>query len=194
MKKIVLSVAVVLLHLPSFMRAQAEPFIGQIAFVPYNFAPRGWAECNGQLLSIAQNTALFSLLGTTYGGNGTTNFALPDMRGRMLIHNGQGAGLSPRQLGQTGGSENVTLTQNQMPVHNHTVNAVSTDGDDASPTGNLPANTKTLDKEYSTANANTTMKGTMVNSAGGGQPHENMSPFLTMKCIIALQGVFPTRD
>ncbi len=172
----------------------ADPFLGQIAFVPYNFAPRGWAECNGQLLSIAQNTALFSLLGTTYGGNGQTTFALPDMRGRSLVDDGQGPSLQNYTIGEMAGQESVTLTTNEMPAHNHILNAVTADGNEASPTGNVPANTKTLDKEYSSATPNTTMKNTMVANAGGNQPHENRSPYLVMKCIIALQGIYPPRD
>lgn len=175
------------------LKAQSEPFLGQIAFVPYNRAPNGWADCNGQLLSIAQNQALFSLLGTTYGGNGTTNFALPDMRGRVLVSQGQGPGISQNYLiGEIGGTETVTLTQQQMPVHSHTVNAVTAEGNQNTPTGNLPADTKLLDKEYSDTTANTTMKATMVNPAGGSQPHENRPPFVTMRCIIALQGIYPS--
>ncbi|OCA79621.1 phage tail protein [Chryseobacterium contaminans] len=178
------------------MKAQgSEPFLGQIAFVPYNFAPQGWAECNGQIMSIAQNTALFSLLGTTYGGNGTTTFALPDMRGKVLIHNGQNPGTGTTYiLGETGGVENVTLTVSQMPAHNHTVNAVTAEGNQNVPTGSLPANTKVLDKEYSDAPADTTMKSTMVNPTGGNQPHENRQPYITLKCIIALSGIFPSHS
>ncbi|MGH1519609.1 phage tail protein [Chryseobacterium sp. JK1] len=178
------------------VKAQAtEPFLGQIAFVPYNFPPKNWAECNGQLLPIAQNTALFSLLGTTYGGNGTTNFALPDMRGRMVVHNGQApGGPTTYTMGQTGGSESVTLTVTQMPAHSHTVNAVTSEGNQNIPTGSLPADTKILDKEYSNAIANTTMNSTMISNAGGNQPHENRPPFITLKCIIALQGVYPTQN
>ncbi|WP_234110375.1 MULTISPECIES: phage tail protein [Chryseobacterium] len=178
---------------PVSMKAQAsEPFIGQIAFVAFNFAPVGWAECNGQILSIAQNTALFSLLGTTYGGNGTTTFALPDMRGRILVHNGQGPGLSNYVQGQVGGVESVTLTPSEMPAHTHTINAVTSEGNQNVPTNALPANTKLLDKEYSDAATNTTMKATMVNPAGGNLPHTNIQPYLTLKCIIALQGIFPS--
>ncbi|MCW3160348.1 phage tail protein [Chryseobacterium oryctis] len=177
------------------LKAQAsEPFLGQIAFVPYNFVPKYWAPCNGQLLSIAQNTALFALLGTTYGGNGTTTFALPDMRGRVLVHEGQApGGATNYTMGQSGGAESVTLLVTQMPAHSHTVNAVTSEGNQNTPTGNLPADTKTLDKEYSDANANTTMKASMINTAGGSQPHENRPPFVTLKCIIALQGIFPSQ-
>ncbi|MBW8359327.1 MAG: tail fiber protein [Weeksellaceae bacterium] len=175
------------------LKAQAaSPFLGQIAFVPYAQVPTGWASCSGQLLPIAQNTALFSLIGTMYGGNGQTTFALPDMRGRVLISEGQGPGLSPYVVGEIGGSESVTLTTPQMPAHTHTVNAVSSEGNQNSPTGNLPADTKTLDKEYSDATANTTMKATAISPAGGNLPHENRPPFITLRCIIALQGVYPS--
>src|SRR6185295_12464655 len=117
----------------------SEPFIGMIVMFAGNFAPRNWAFCNGQLLSIAQNTALFSILGTTYGGDGRTTFALPDLRGRVPIHPGQGPGTSNYSLGQQGGVENVTVTQNQLPAHSHGVNAVAQGGNQASPVGNLPA-------------------------------------------------------
>lgn len=180
---------------PSLKAQASEPFLGQIAFVPYNFVPKNWASCDGQLLSIAQNTALFSLLGTTYGGNGTTTFALPDMRGRVLVHNGQApGGPTTYTMGQTGGTESVTLLITQMPAHSHTVNAVTAEGNQNSPTNSLPADTKILDKEYSDATANTTMKSTMVNNTGGSQPHENRPPFITLKCIISLVGVFPSQN
>ncbi|RXM40640.1 phage tail protein [Chryseobacterium sp. CH21] len=180
----------------SSLKAQAsDPYLGQIAFVPYNFVPKNWASCDGQLLSIAQNQALFSLLGTTYGGNGTTTFALPDMRGRVLVHNGQApGGPTTYTMGQTGGTESVTLLVTQMPAHSHTVNAVTAEGNQNSPTNSLPADTKVLDKEYSDAAANTTMKSTMVNNTGGSQPHENRPPFITLKCIISLVGVFPSQN
>lgn len=179
----------------SFFKAQAsDPYLGQIAFVPYNFVPKNWAACNGQLLPIAQNQALFSLLGTTYGGNGTTTFALPDMRGRVLVHEGQApGGPTSYTMGQMGGTESVTLLVTQMPAHSHTVNAVTSEGNQNTPTNNLPADSKVLDKEYSDANANTTMKSTMVNPTGGTQPHENRPPFVTLKCIISLVGVYPSQ-
>jgi len=193
MKKIILS-AVLFLSVANLKAQATEPFLGQIAFVPYNFAPRNWAECNGQLMSIAQNTALFSLLGTQYGGNGQTNFALPDMRGRVLIGDGSGPGLSPYTMGETGGEESHTLTINEMPAHNHQVNAVTAEGNQNIPTASLPANTKALDKEYSNAAANTQMSPLMINPSGGSQPHENRQPYLVLKCIIALQGIFPSRN
>lgn len=180
---------------PALKAQGSEPFLGQIAFVPYNFAPNGWAECNGQTMSIAQNQALFSLLGTTYGGDGITTFALPDMRGRVLVHNGQApGGPTNYTIGQTGGVESVTLTVAQMPAHNHTVNAVTAEGNQNIPTGSLPANTKILDKEYSDTTTDTTMKSTMLNNTGGNQAHENRQPFLTLKCIIALNGIFPSHN
>lgn len=180
---------------PALKAQGSEPFLGQIAFVPYTFAPNGWAECNGQILPIAQNQALFSLLGTTYGGNGTTNFALPDMRGRVLIHNGQSASSGTAYtLGEVGGVEGVTLTVTQMPAHSHSVNAVTAEGNQNVPTGSLPANTKVLDKEYSDAATDTVMKSNMIGNTGGNQPHENRQPYLTLKCIIALNGIFPSHN
>ena len=176
------------------IKAQAEPFIGQIAFVAFNFAPVGWAECNGQLLPINQNQALFSLLGTMYGGNGQTTFALPDMRGRVLVHAGTGTGLSPKAQGQMGGAETHTLITNEMPVHSHVVKATSDEGNANLATGAVPANTKALDKEYSTGtNLDVTMNQQMVGVAGGSQPHNNMQPYLALKCIIATQGIYPSR-
>lgn len=191
MKKIIIAAALFLSV--SNLKAQAEPYLGQIAFVAFNFAPRGWADCDGQLLSIAQNTALFSLLGTTYGGNGQTTFALPDMRGRVLIDDGQGPGLSQYSSGQKGGVETHALTLNEMPVHNHMINAVTAEGNQNVPTASLPANTKVLDKEYSDATPDTQMASNMISPAGGSQPHNNMQPYLTLKCIIALQGIYPSR-
>lgn len=196
MKKLLLAGVLVMGILSSsLVKAQgSDPFLGQIAFVPYNFVPRNWAACNGQLLQISQNQALFALLGTMYGGNGTTNFALPDMRGRVLVHEGQApGGPTNYTMGQNGGAESVTLLVTQMPAHSHTVNAVTTEGNQNSPNGNLPADTKTLDKEYSDANGNATMKSTMINPTGGNQAHENRPPFITLKCIISLQGIFPSQ-
>lgn len=179
----------------SFGKTKAQDgFIGEIRMFAGNFAPKNWAFCQGQILSIAQNTALFSILGTTYGGNGTTTFALPDLSGRVPVGVGQGPGLTLRQLGEINGTETVTLTTAQMPMHNHTVNAVTTEGNQNLPTGNLPANTKTLDKEYSDANTNTTMKSTMVNPSGGSQPFSVMQPSLGMNYIICLYGVYPARN
>ena len=179
----------------SMGKTKAQDFIiGEIRMFAGNFAPKGWAFCQGQLLPIAQNQALFSLLGTTYGGDGMTSFALPDLRGRVPVGFGQGPGLSNRVIGEQFGSELVTLNINQMPSHNHTVNAVTTEGNQNLPTNSLPANTKALVKEYSDANANTTMKATMVNPTGGNQPFGVTQPSLGVNFIIALQGIYPSRN
>ena len=173
----------------------ATPFIGEIVLFAGNFAPRNWAFCNGQLLSIAQNTALFSILGTTYGGNGTTTFALPDLRSRVPIHAGQGPGLSNYALGQMGGVENVTLTQSQLPAHNHTVNAVASGGNQASPAGNLPTVESTgTSLDYSNSAANTTMNPATIGNTGGNQPVSIVQPYTTLNYIIALAGIFPARN
>lgn len=170
----------------------SEPFIGQLMLVPYNFAPRGWAFCNGQLLSIAQNTALFSLLGTTYGGDGVTTFALPDLRGRAALSSGQGPGLQNYDLGQVGGTETVTLTTAEMPAHNHGVSAVEDDAVAALPTNALLANITPAG--YSSSPTNTTMSPAMIQMAGRSLPHENRSPYLTLNYVIALEGIFPSRN
>lgn len=196
MKKNILSCALLFsMASTSFIKAQAEPFLGQIAYVAFNFAPYGWLPCEGQILPIAQYQALYSLLGNTYGGDGQATFGLPDMRGRTVISEGKNPNNpTTYQRGQMGGSESVTLSLNQMPLHNHGVSAVTGEGNQSVPTGNLPANTKVLDKEYSDATADTKMKQTMIDPAGGSQPHENRSPYLTLKCIIAINGVYPTRQ
>lgn len=173
----------------------ATPFIGQITLFAGNFPPRNWAFCNGQLLSIAQNTALFSILGTTYGGNGQTTFGLPDLRGRVPIHPGQGPGLSSYQLGQQSGTENVTLLTNQLPAHTHAVNAVANGGNQASPTGNLPAIESTgTSLDYSNAAATGQMSPGMIATTGGNQPVPVVQPYQCINFIIALQGIFPSRN
>lgn len=173
----------------------ATPFLGEIRMVAFNYAPYGWALCNGQLLSISQNTALFALLGTMYGGDGVTTFALPDLRGRVPIHYGQGSGLSVYTEGQKGGVEKVTLTQNQMPAHSHGVNAVAAGGNQASPAGNLPAIESTgTSLDYSSNAPDAPMNSAMIGSAGGGQPVSIMQPYLVVNFVIALTGVFPSRN
>jgi microcystin-dependent protein len=156
-----------------------------------NFAPRNWAFCNGQLMAIAQNTALFSLLGTTYGGNGQTTFALPDLRGRVPIHFGQGPGLSSYALGQTGGVESVTLIQQQIPQHNHSLACSSDDPNAGSPKNNFPAAVST--PIYSTT-SNASMASNAIGIAGGSQPHENRPPLLTINYCICVAGIFPSRN
>ena len=175
----------------------ATPFIGQITMFAGNFAPRNYAFCNGQILSIAQNTALFSILGTTYGGNGQTTFALPDLRGRVPIQPGQGPGLSNYSLGQQAGTETTTLLVNNLPAHNHpatvTSNASSGSASDTVPTGNFLA----ADNQYKNT-SNTTLNASAVTvtvgPSGGGQPFNNVQPYLCINFIIGLQGIFPSRN
>lgn len=178
----------------------AEPFIGQIIMFGGNFAIRGYAFCSGQLLAIAQNTALFSILGTTYGGNGQTTFALPDLRGRVPIHFGQGPGLSPYDLGQQAGSENVTLLSNQMPQHNHLINASEGNGSAQAPgsgflaAGIVPSQGNAAVSNYRTSSDGTTLNASSVSLAGGNQPHPNLQPYLCLNFLIALEGIFPSRN
>lgn len=170
----------------------SEPFVGEIRMVGFNFAPRGWATCDGQILSIAQNTALFSLLGTTYGGNGQTTFALPDLRGRVPIHQGQGLGLSLRTIGEVAGVENHTLNGNEMPMHNHLVSANNEGSTTGRPGGAVPSVSGS--NIYAGSGDGTTMNPQMIGLAGGSQPHNNMQPFLVINFIIALEGIYPSRN
>lgn len=170
-----------------------DQFLGEIRPVGFNFAPTGWALCNGQLLPISQYTALFSLLGTYYGGNGTTNFALPDLRGRVVIDQGNGPGLSPYVIGEMDGVETVTLLTTQMPAHTHAVNAENDIGDNTSPANNFSAESANRNNEYSTT-ANTTMNPQAIGPAGGNLPHDNIQPYLVVNYVIALQGIYPQRQ
>ena len=171
------------------------PFIGMIIIFAGNFEITGWAFCNGQMLSIAQNQALFALLGTTYGGNGQTTFALPDLRGRTPIGMGQAPGLSNIVIGQVSGVENITLTQNQMPAHTHQLTGSSLAGNTSLPSGALPANTGTLDKEYTNlTTANVAMNTNIISTAGGSQAFSIRNPYLGVNYLIALQGIFPSRN
>jgi microcystin-dependent protein len=189
----------------------SEPFFGEINLFAGNFAPRGWALCQGQLLSISQNTALFALLGTTYGGNGTTTFGLPDLRGRAIVGAGQGSGLSNYTLGELAGSETVSLALNQTPVHSHAISATATLGaqsgnaNQQQPAANrvpaIPTIGTTVGlKLYSTQPPDTDIEGAQIGGnldlggAGGSQPHNNVQPFLALNYIIALQGIFPSRN
>jgi microcystin-dependent protein len=174
--------------------AQAsDPFIGQLMLVGFNFCPVGWAPAQGQLLSIAQNTALFSLLGTYYGGDGQTSFALPDLRGRVPIGVGQGPGLSPRQLGEAGGEEQVALTVQQMPSHVHALFGSSQNANAVSPSGALPAAKLRTTLYQSGGDPDVQLHPGAIGAKGGGQPHENMQPYLALTWCIALQGVYPSR-
>ena len=168
----------------------AQPYVGEIRMFGGNFAPAGWMFCAGQLLSIADNDTLFNLIGTTYGGDGQTTFALPDLRGRVPIHQGQGPGLSNYVLAQTGGVESVTLTVNQIPIHTHTPNASNTGASD-NPANNFWANS-TTGKPYSAAPPAIQMNPSTISSTGGSQPHDNMIPFLCVSYIISLFGIFPS--
>lgn len=167
-----------------------EPFLGQIIMFAGNFAPRGWAFCDGTLLSIAQNSALFSLLGTTYGGDGRTTFALPDLRGRVPVHPGQGPGLSNYTLGQQGGNETTTLTANNLPAHTHPLQAVSSGQSDDSPAGNVLAQADI----YGPGPTNVTLAAGSVGPAGESQPVANLQPYTCITAIIALEGVYPSRN
>jgi len=174
-----------------------EPFLAEIRFFPYNFVPGGFEPCDGQLLPINQNQALFSLLGTTYGGDGRTTFGLPDMQGRMPMHDGAGPGLTSRPLGARGGVESVTLSVDQMPSHSNNLQASSTFGNSLDPAGNVLAtgNHPKYQEMYSTSNQNLVpMHASSIDSTGGDQAHDNMPPFLAVKCGIAVQGIFPSRN
>jgi microcystin-dependent protein len=169
----------------------ADPFVAEIRIFPFNFAPRGWAWCDGQLLPLSQNTALFSLLGTTYGGNGKSNFALPDLQGRAPMHPGQGPGLSLHDLGETGGSETVSLLESEMPSHSHQFRATADDDDSTLPGSHYYGQLSIL---YAPGNSpQVSMAPETLAPAGGDQPHNNMQPYLTFYFCIALQGVFPPR-
>jgi microcystin-dependent protein len=172
----------------------ADPFVAEIRIFPFNFAPRGWAWCDGQLLPLSQNTALFSLLGTTYGGNGKSNFALPDLQGRAPMHPGQGPGLSLHDLGETGGSETVSLLESEIPAHSHALGAQNVAlGGAVSPVGNV-LNRPASGNLYGSVNPTiVTMAPEGITPAGGDQPHNNLQPYLTFYFCIALQGVFPPR-
>ncbi|HEY0012864.1 MAG TPA: tail fiber protein [Allosphingosinicella sp.] len=172
----------------------ADPFVAEIRIVPFNFAPKGWAWCDGQLLPISQNTALFSLLGTTYGGNGKSNFALPDLQGRAPMHPGQGPGLSLHDLGETGGSDTVTLLESEMPFHTHQMGAQTVPlGSVATPAGNSFTRPASGNLFNVLSPQVVPMAPQTLTPVGGDQPHNNMQPYLTCYFNIALQGVFPPR-
>jgi microcystin-dependent protein len=173
----------------------ADPFVAEIRIFPFNFAPKGWAWCDGQLMPLSQNTALFSLLGTTYGGDGKSTFALPDLQGRAPMHPGQGPGLSLHDLGETGGSETVTLLESEIPAHAHALQASNQPGEDPN-----PSPTEAIARSVGASLYQDTVNSGLVSladvaiaPAGGDQPHNNLQPYLTFYFCIALQGVFPPR-
>jgi microcystin-dependent protein len=175
-----------------------EPFVGQLLLVPYNFAPVGWAFCAGQILPISQNTALFSLLGTYYGGDGRSNFALPDMRGRVAMGQGQGPGLGDYVIGESSGTETVTLLTPQMPLHTHAPQGVAQHGNQSSPSGfalsdAVNGSNSPIDL-YATGNPTVAMSPSAIGPAGGGLPHNNLMQYEVLNWVIALQGVFPARQ
>jgi len=170
----------------------ADPFVAEIRIFPFNFAPSGWAFCDGQILPISQNTALFSLLRTTYGGDGKANFALPDMQGNAPMHPGQGPGLSLHDLGETGGSDKVTLLESEIPAHAHAWTASKGDGNDTNATNELFAKGIGIG-QYAPAGSLTQLDPHAIAPAGGNQPHNNLQPYLTLNFCIALQGILPAR-
>jgi microcystin-dependent protein len=170
----------------------SEPFVGEIRMFAGNFAPRGWAFCDGQLLAVSQNDALFSLLGTIYGGDGRTTFGLPDLRGRIPIHAGHGPGLSERRLGAKSGAEKVTLTVNQMPSHTHPMQASSQNAIQTSPQGTVLGQTTSIDLFRVTA-PDSSMNGESISNVGGSRSHTNLMPYLCIHFIIALVGIYPSR-
>lgn len=173
----------------------SEPFVGEIRMFAGSFAPQGWAFCDGQLLAISGNDALFSLLGTYYGGDGRTSFGVPDLRGRLPMHQGSGPGLYPKSIGQKNGAETVTINSSQLPAHSHALGQANSRADTASPDGNLLARSATGDLQLNNSAGNSVAMGSeAIGSTGGGQPHNNMPPFLCIRFIIALYGVYPSRS
>lgn len=172
----------------------ADPFVAEIRIFPFNFAPKGWAFCDGQLLPLSQNTALFSLLGTTYGGNGKSNFALPNIQGRAVMAPGQGPGLSLHVLGEEAGSPTVTLLESEMPSHSHLMRAHANDPADLNaPSANRAIARSSGGFAYDTPSAPIAMAPQSAGPTGGSLPHNNMQPYLTLNFCIAMQGVFPPR-
>jgi microcystin-dependent protein len=173
----------------------SDPFIGEIRLFGFNFAPTGWAQCNGQLLAIAQNTALFSILGVTYGGDGRTTFALPNLQGQAPLGEGQGPGLSSRTLGENGGQSTVTLINSEMPSHSHAAAAGTALGDQSNPTNSVWATgAGGRGQNFYASGADVAMSSQAIGPAGGSQPHNNLPPYLALNFCIALQGVFPPRS
>jgi microcystin-dependent protein len=171
----------------------SDAFVAEIRIFPFNFAPKGWAFCDGQIMPLSQNTALFSLLGTTYGGDGHSNFALPNMQGSSPMHPGQGPGLSLHDLGETGGSDTVSLLESEIPSHSHGVMAYTAAGDRSTPAGNSITRVVGATPFVPGSPATANMNDQAITPAGGDQPHNNMQPYQTLTFCIALQGIYPPR-
>lgn len=170
-----------------------EPYVGEIRVFPYDYAPQGWVLCHGQLMAISQNTALFSIFGTTYGGDGVTTFGIPDLRGRIAVHVGQGSGLSPYALGQRGGTETVTLTLKQLPSHSHPANCLNDSGDTYQPDNTVWAKDAGENPQFGKTKAAGTMSPNIIGPIGYGQPHNNLQPYLTLNYAVSLNGTLPVR-
>ncbi len=171
-----------------------DPFVAEIRIFPFNFAPKGWATCDGQILPLSQNTALFSLLGTTYGGDGKSNFALPNLQGNAPMHPGQGPGLSLHDLGETGGTETVSLLESEIPSHTHVFSAENDIPDSLVPAAGVSLSRASGGNIYQSSPSNlVSLSPNALSPAGGDQPHNNMMPYLTLNFCIALQGVYPPR-
>lgn len=190
---LVASMFISLCGLSNNAAAFGEPMIGEVRFVAFNFAPRGWAKCDGQLLPINQFQALFSVLGTTYGGDGRTSFGLPDMRGRTPVHEGNGPGLSSYRLGERVGQEEMVLDASALPEHSHELKATTASARTSTASGNTLARTRSNLRIYDSSSANISLNSSTVSSAGSSQA-DNMQPSLTLNCIIALTGVYPSRN
>ncbi|MBS0631128.1 MAG: phage tail protein [Verrucomicrobia bacterium] len=173
----------------------SQPYIGMIYSFGFNFAPRGWHLCDGSLLPISQYTALYAIIGTTYGGDGISTFGLPDLRGRTLVHQGQGPGLGIRVMGQMAGAETVTLASTEIPAHSHLIAASNAVGTTRAPSGAFPAATSRAEaNDYAAANDGSALSAQSVGLTGGSQPHNNLPPYLVVNYCIALEGVFPARN
>ena len=170
----------------------STPYVGEIRLFAGNFAPQGWMQCQGQLMAIAENETLFNLIGTTYGGDGQTTFALPDLQGRVPVHQGQGLGLSPRVVGEKGGTETVTLQLNQLPAHTHALHASTAAASITTPASALLGATTVA--SYDSNPATTAMAAGAVSSAGGNAPHNNMAPSMAITYIVSLFGIFPSQS
>ncbi|MFZ2306999.1 MAG: tail fiber protein [Rhodoferax sp.] len=181
------------LLLPQLAQAQ-QPYIGEVICGGWNFCPNGWAECNGQLLSIAENDALFTLIGTTYGGDGQTNFAVPNIQGRTMVGQGTGPGLTTKVQGEMSGTETVTLMTTQIPSHTHPMAANAGAEKSASPAGKIVGTAPGSAPVFSSSAPTTTLSASAVGVAGQSQPHNNLQPYLAVKCCISLFGVFPTQN